>query len=244
MSERVSTIVIGGGQAGLTVAYHLAKRGLPFVLLDAGARAGDAWRNRWDSLRLFTPARYTGLPGLRFPAKADAFPTKDQMADYLELYASHFELPVRTGVKVDHLTRQGERFVVSAGSLRFESDQVVVAMANYQTPRIPRFAADLNPEITQLHSHDYRNPAQLQPGAVLIVGAGNSGADIAIEVAQASASSGALRASSNLPANVSTTLIAATQNAPSVSTKRSMATERARVNASRAISSSPNTVAA
>jgi putative flavoprotein involved in K+ transport len=184
MSERVSTIVIGGGQAGLSVAYHLAKRGLPFVVLDAGARVGDAWRNRWDSLRLFTPARYAGLPGLRFPAKGDAFPTKQQMADYLESYAEHFRLPVRTGVKVERLFRQGERFVVTAGSSRFEADQVVVAMANYQTPRVPQFAADLDPQITQLHSHAYRNPAQLQPGGVLVVGAGNSGADIAIEVAQ------------------------------------------------------------
>lgn len=183
MTERIPTIVIGGGQAGLAVGYHLAKRGLPFLILDAGARVGDAWRNRWDSLRLFTPARYTGLPGLRFPARGDALPTKEEMADYLESYAKHFDLPVRTGVKVERLSRQGERFRVTAGPLEFESDQVVVAMANYQVPRVPSFAGDLDPEITQLHSHEYRNPSQLQPGGVLIVGVGNSGADIGIEVA-------------------------------------------------------------
>lgn len=184
-SKQIQTIVIGGGQAGLSVGYHLAKRNMPFLILDANRRIGDAWRNRWDSLRLFTPARYAGLPGLPFPARGDAFPTKDDMADYLESYAKHFHLPVQTSVKVDSLSKQGERFVVTAGGLRFESGQVVVAMANYQSPRVPAFAEDLDPAIVQLHAHDYRNPSQLQEGPVLVVGAGNSGADIGIEVAQA-----------------------------------------------------------
>jgi len=184
-SKRIQTIVIGGGQAGLAMGHHLAKRGIPFLILDASQRIGDAWRNRWDSLRLFTPARYAGLPGLPFPARGDAFLTKQQMADYLESYAKHFHLPVRTGVRVDNLSKEGDRFVVTTGSLRFESENVVVAMANYQTPRLPAFAPDLNPEIVQLHSHQYRNPSQLQDGGVLIVGVGNSGADIGMEVAQA-----------------------------------------------------------
>jgi putative flavoprotein involved in K+ transport len=177
-------MVIGGGQAGLAVGYHLAKRNLPFLILDANHRIGDAWRKRWDSLRLFTPARYAGMPGFPFPAQGDSFPTKEQMADYLESYAERFQLPVQTGVTVDKLSKQGDRFVVSAGGMRFESDQVVVAMADYQQPRVPAFASDLDPGILQLHSHEYRNPLQLKEGGVLIVGAGNSGADIGIEIAR------------------------------------------------------------
>ena len=176
--------MIGGGQAGLAVGYHLAKRGISFQILDANQRIGDAWRNRWDSLRLFNPARYAGLPGLPFPARGDTFPTKDDVADYLESYARHFNLPVQTGVKVDRLSKEGDRYVVSAGGQQFESDNVVVAMANYQVPRLPAFASELDPGIVQLHSHEYRNPSQLRDGGVLIVGVGNSGADIGIEVAR------------------------------------------------------------
>ena len=181
--QPVNTIVIGGGQAGLAVGYYLAKRSVPFLILDANQRIGDAWRNRWDSLRLFTPSRYNALPGLRFPAPGSSFPTKDDMADYLESYAEHFRLRVETGIKVDRLSRQGDRFVVSAGQRKFESENVVVAMANYQTPRLPVYAKDLHPSLRQLHAHTYRSPAQLQKGGVLVVGVGNSGADIAIETA-------------------------------------------------------------
>ena len=183
-SRHIQTIVIGGGQAGLSVGYHLAKRGISFLILDANQRIGDAWRNRWDSLRLFTTARYCGLPGLPFPARGDAFPTKQEMADYLESYAANLNLRVQTGVKVDRLAKEGDRFVVTAGALRFEAENVVVAMANYQIPRRPEFARDLDSGIVQLHSHEYRNPSQLQDGGVLIVGVGNSGADIAMEVAR------------------------------------------------------------
>lgn len=182
-AERVQTVVIGGGQAGLSVAYYLAERGLPFVILDASPRIGDAWRNRWDSLRLFSPARYSGLPGLRFPGRGDTFPTKDQLADYLVEYARRFQLPVRNGVRVDRLWKQGDRFVMTAGNERFEAENVVVAMANYQVPRVPEFACQLDAGIVQLHSHEYRNPSQLQEGGALVVGVGNSGADIGIEVA-------------------------------------------------------------
>jgi putative flavoprotein involved in K+ transport len=181
--ERVQTIVIGGGQAGLSAGYHLARRGLPFVILDAHARIGDAWRQRWDSLRLFSPARFDGLPGMPFPAPGHSFPTKDEMADYLEAYAARFELPVRTGVRVERLSTRGERFVVVAGERRFEAENVVVAMASYQRPRTPPFAGELSPGIVQLHSMEYRNPQQLREGGVLVVGAGNSGAEIALDLA-------------------------------------------------------------
>ena len=144
-SEQVETVIIGGGQAGLATGYQLATRGLPFVILDANERIGDAWRKRWDSLRLFTPARYDGLPGWPFPAPAWSFPTKDEVADYLEAYAARFDLPVRTGVCVDGLSREADRYVVTAGDRRFEADRVVVASGAYQRPRIPPFAAELDP---------------------------------------------------------------------------------------------------
>jgi putative flavoprotein involved in K+ transport len=139
--ERFDVIVIGAGQAGLSVGYHLARKGVSFVILDAHERIGDAWRQRWDSLRLFTPARFCGIDGWRFPASPDSFPTKDEMADYLEAYAARFQLPVRTGMRVDRLAREGDRYLVTAGGKRFESRQVVIAMATYQKPRIPEFAA-------------------------------------------------------------------------------------------------------
>ena len=182
-TEYLETVVIGGGQAGLTVGYHLAKRGRNFVVLDANERVGDAWRKRWNSLCLFTPARYCGLPGLPFPAPKLSFPKKDELADYLEAYARHFELPVRNGVTVDRLTKENGRFVVSAEGRRFEADQVVVATGAHCIPKVPAFAAALDPRIVQLHSSEYRCPAQLRGGDVLLVGAGNSGAEIAYELA-------------------------------------------------------------
>jgi putative flavoprotein involved in K+ transport len=181
--EHIETVVMGGGQAGLAVGHHLARRGRPFLILDANQRVGDAWRNRWDSLRLFTPARYNALAGMSFPTPAHSFPTKDQVADYLEAYATQFRLPVRAGVRVDRLFRDDGGFVVNGGDRRWEADNVVVAMSSFQGPRVPPFARDLSPDIVQLHSAGYRNPSQLQDGGVLVVGAGNSGAEIALEVA-------------------------------------------------------------
>ena len=182
--ERVETIIVGGGQAGLSVGYHLSRLGMPFLIVEANDRIGDSWRKRWDSLRLFTPAQFDGLDGMPFPAPAHAFPTKDEMADYLESYAAKFKLPVRTGVKVDRLSKRGDKFVISAGDHRFEANSVVVAMANFQSPRVPSFASGISPAIVQLHSSEYRNPSQLREGSVLVAGAGNSGAEIAIEVAR------------------------------------------------------------
>jgi putative flavoprotein involved in K+ transport len=176
-------IVIGAGQAGLSTGYHLARQGLRFVILEANDRIGDTWRQRWDSLRLFTHARFDGLDGMRFPAPRNYFPTKDEMADYLESYAARFELPVKTATRVTRLSRAAKRFLVTTDQGDFEASQVVVAMANYQQPKVPAFAADLDRGIVQLHSGEYRNPGQLQAGAVLIVGAGNSGAEIAKELA-------------------------------------------------------------
>lgn len=177
-------IVIGGGQAGLATGYYLQERGANFIILDGGEQIGDAWRNRWDSLRLFTPARYSGLPEMPFPAPPHSFPTKNEMADYLEAYAERFDLPVQLGQRVERLTKNGERFVVTTNERRYEADNVVVAMATHQIPLIPDFARKLHPDIVQMHSSDYRNPSQLQDGGVLVVGAANSGAEIALEAAR------------------------------------------------------------
>ena len=182
--ERFETVIVGGGQAGLAVGYHLAMRGRRFVILDASQRTGDAWRQRWDSLHLFTPARYDGLPGMPFPAAAFSYPTKDQVADYLQAYATRFALPVRNGVRVDRLCRDGDRYALAAGDRRILADHVVVATGAHQKPQIPAFAAELDPNILQLDPNRYRHPSQLPAGGVLVVGAGNSGAEIAFEVSR------------------------------------------------------------
>ena len=167
----IETLVIGAGQAGLSAGHFLAKDARSFLILDSNPRVGDAWRKRWNSLRLFTPARFDGLAGMPFPGDGTSFPTKDQMADYLEFYAKRFALPVQNGIRVERLTRTGRRYLVTAGDQTFEAKHVVVAMAGYQQPRLPDFHFDLRSDIVQMHSSAYRNTAQLRPGPVLLVGA-------------------------------------------------------------------------
>jgi putative flavoprotein involved in K+ transport len=183
-SDQPDIVVIGAGQAGLAVGYYLKRCGLPFVVLEAASRIGHTWRSRWDSLRLFTPATFA-LPGLRLPLPARTHPSKDQMADYLESYAERFEIPVRLSAHVDQLTRDGDRYLVQVGDLRLGVAHVIVATGPYMKPYIPPFATTLRPDIVQLHSAGYRNPRQLQDGTVLVVGAGNSGAEIALETSTA-----------------------------------------------------------
>jgi putative flavoprotein involved in K+ transport len=184
-TENFDTVVIGGGQAGLAVGYYLKKRGRSFVILDANERIGGSWRTRtWSSLRLFTPARYDGLPGWPFPAPGWSYPTALEAADYLEAYAARFDLPVRSKMAVSRVAKDGDRYVVECGERRFEADRVVVATGFYGIPAVPEFAAELDPRIVQMHSSDYRDPSQLRPGGVLLVGAGNSGADIGMEVSK------------------------------------------------------------
>jgi putative flavoprotein involved in K+ transport len=183
--DSFETIVVGGGQAGLAVGYYLQRLGREFVILDANERIGGSWRTRtWNSLRLFTPARYNGLPGWPFPAPPWSYPTARETADYLEAYAARFELPVRSATRVDRLTKRGDRYLVECGDSRLEADSVVFATGFYGTPSVPDFAGELDPAIVQMHSSDYYEPAQLRPGDILLVGAGNSGADIAMEVSQ------------------------------------------------------------
>ena len=182
--ERFDTIVIGGGQAGLAAGYELASRDVDAVILTDEARVGDNWRRRWDSLRLFTPARYSGLPGMPFPAAPMHLPDKDEMADYLERYAERHDLPVRLDTRVESLGWDGERYVVRAGASMIEADNVVVATGPFQRPHIPEIGARLAPAIHQLHSSEYVSPFDLPDGPVLVVGAGNSGAQIALELAR------------------------------------------------------------
>ena len=179
----MGTLVIGAGQAGLAAGYHLRRRGLPFVMVDEHERVGDVWRKRWDSLRLFTPGRYNRLPGMAFPGPPSTYPTKDEVANYLETYAREFALPVRTGIRVERLSAVDGRFEAVCGDEMLSAENVVVATGAYHHPRVPAFAADLDTTIVQLHSSEYRNATQLRDGSVLIVGAGNSGAEIAMELA-------------------------------------------------------------
>jgi len=180
------TIVVGAGQAGLAAGYYLKRAGLGFTLLDANAEIGASWERRWESLKLFTPARYNALPGLEFPGEPYALPGKSEVAAYLRRYARTFSLPVQRGVAATALHRRGGRFVVSTGDGRsLTAASVIVATGANQRPYVPAFASSLSPAIVQMHSFDYRGPAQLPEGKVLVVGAGNSGAQIALELAGA-----------------------------------------------------------
>jgi putative flavoprotein involved in K+ transport len=183
IAERVETAVVGAGQAGLSVGHHLAKRDRSFVILDANERVGDNWRRHYDSLRLYSPACLDGLPGMPFPAPAWTFPTKDETADYLEEYSRRFALPVRGRTRVERVSRNGAGYVLDCGDRRVEAENVVVATGTFGRPFTPAFAAGLDPGILQLHSSEYKNPSQLRPGPVLVVGAAHSGADVAMDVA-------------------------------------------------------------
>ncbi|GAA2147150.1 NAD(P)/FAD-dependent oxidoreductase [Nocardioides koreensis] len=185
--NHVETVIIGAGQAGLATAYHLTSRGRECVVLDRNQRIGDNWRQQWDSLRLYSPAKFDGLPGMPFPGEPWSFPGKEDVADYLESYARRFELPVRLGVRVDRLSAapDGHGYVVTTDTGPLHCDNVVVATGTFgRTPKIPEAAKDLDPSILQLHSSEYRRPGQLRDGPVLVVGASHSGTDIAYEVAE------------------------------------------------------------
>ena len=183
--ESVDVLVIGAGQAGLATGYHLRRSGLNFLIIDASERIGDSWRERWDSLKLLLPARCSSLPGLRFPASPNSFPPRDDVAEYLDTYARTFELPVRSGIRARRLERQNGHFVVDCGITSYRAAKVVVATGPWTTPSIPAAASELDPGITQLHAGEYRRPAEIPDGPVLVVGGGNSGVEIAEELALA-----------------------------------------------------------
>ena len=181
--QRLDVIVIGGGQAGLAIGWHLAQRRLRFVVLEAADQFGHSWRTRWDSLRLFSPAQYDALPGMEFPAPADTYPGKEAVADFLRDYANAFDLPVRLATRVTGLSRDGDGFEVRAGEEILRAEHVVVATGPFQVPFIPDIAGGFDASVTQLHSADYCNPSLVPPGPALVVGAGNSGLQIAEELA-------------------------------------------------------------
>jgi putative flavoprotein involved in K+ transport len=184
-SDRLlDVVVVGGSQAGLAMACHLRRQGLDFVVLEAGPELGHVWRSRWDSMTLFTPAQYDALPGMAFPGPADTYPTKDPVADYLEAYANAFDLPVRLNARVTGLRRtEGGDFEVRTAGETYHARQVVVATGPFQVPFVPAAARRLDESVTQVHSSRYRNPQALPDGPVLVVGGGNSGFQIAEELA-------------------------------------------------------------
>jgi putative flavoprotein involved in K+ transport len=185
-TTEIETVIIGAGQAGLATGYHLRRRGRPFVVLDAGSRVGDNWRRQWDTLKLYSPAQYDGLPGLPFPAERWSFPGKDEVGDYLEDYARTFELPVRLETRVTALDADGDGYRVTTDSGTWLCDNVVVATGTFgRTPHLPEVARQIDPGVLQLHSSEYRRPGQLRDGPVLVVGASHSGSDIAYELARA-----------------------------------------------------------
>ena len=183
-AEHIDTIIIGGGQAGLSAAYHVSRRGVPLLVLDANERVGDSWRKRWDSLRVFTPARYDGIDGWKFPADGWHFPTKDEMGDYFEEYARKFNLTVRTGVRVEKVTRVDGRFQIATSAGKFSANNVIVATGACRTPKVPGFATQLDKKVFQMHSTSYLRPSQLQPGATLVVGTGNSGVEVSLDLSR------------------------------------------------------------
>jgi len=185
MDKTYPTIVIGGGQAGLAAGYFLSRQGSNFLILDENKTTGASWRNRWDSLRLFTPSQFNGLPGMPFPKPAYTFPTKDEVADYLEEYARQFQLPVQNGVKVEGLSRDDQGYRLSTDASSISARNVVVATGAYHKAYIPSLAIQLDPAILQWHSSAYCNPQQVPVQNVLVVGAGNSGAEISLELARA-----------------------------------------------------------
>jgi putative flavoprotein involved in K+ transport len=183
-AQRREVVVIGGGQAGLAIGYFLARQGRRFTILEAAGEPAAAWRTRWDSLKLFTPVRYNSLPGLAFPGEPDTYPGRDDVVAYLSEYARHFELPVELDSRVRSV-RAGDRgFVVELEDRTYEADQVVVATGPFQVPFVPPMSERLDPGVTQLHSSEYRAPDDLPQGTALVVGGGNTGFQIATELAR------------------------------------------------------------
>ncbi|WP_448640904.1 flavin-containing monooxygenase [Geodermatophilus sp. URMC 63] len=177
-------VVVGGGQAGLAAAWHLRERGLRFLVLEAAAELGYTWRTRWESLRLFTPAEHDALPGLPFPAPAGTYPNKEAVADYLRDYAAAFDLPVQLDARVTRLQGTDTGFRLGTDDRTYTARQVIVATGPFQAPFVPPLAAGLDASVTQLHSFAYRSPETLPDGPVLVVGGGNSGFQIAEELAR------------------------------------------------------------
>lgn len=186
MTESVDTLIVGAGQAGLALSYYLTQAGQEHILLERAAQLADAWRNhRWDSFTLVTPNWHIRLPGGEYRGSApDGFLPRDEIVRYLENYAASFSAPVRLGINVTAVDRAEMGYRVSSDQGEFLARNVVIAVGIFQQPRIPAYAANLPASLLQMHSGEYRNPAALPPGAVLVVGSAQSGAQIAEELYQ------------------------------------------------------------
>lgn len=176
-------VVVGASQADLAVAYCLKELGYGATLFEGNESVGGAWRNRYDSLRLFTPSQYCSLPGLQFPSPKDCYPSKDDVGDYLDGYAAKFAFDVRLGERVLNVERDGGLFRISTARETLLARCVVIATGQ-GAPNVPAFAKDMV-SVGHMHSASYRNPSMLGRGRVLVVGAGNSGAQIAEELCAA-----------------------------------------------------------
>jgi len=177
-------IIVGGGQSGLAMGYYLKQMKSDFIILDENIHIGDSWRGRWDTLHLFTPSRYDGLPGMKFPLLKNSFPGKDQVADYLIDYAGRFELPVQLKVRVKKISQENGIFRLETTAGIFKAEKVVVASGTHPVPRIPGFSTELSEGILQIHSSEYKNPGMIPEGDILVVGAGTSGVEIALEISK------------------------------------------------------------
>jgi putative flavoprotein involved in K+ transport len=185
IDDDMDVVVVGGGQAGLAIGYFLARQGRNFVILEAAKEAAAAWRARWDSLTLFTPARYSGLPGLPFLGDPDSYPGRDDVVAYLTAYARHFALPVLLGSRVRAVRRTEGRYLVEVDGRSYRAGQVVIATGPFQVPFVPAITANLGQDVFQIHSTRYRAPGDLPDGPVLVVGGGNTGFQIAEELSAA-----------------------------------------------------------
>lgn len=177
-------LVIGAGQAGLAMGYYLKKNERSFLILDQSSAIGESWRKRYDSLTLFTPRRYSSLPGLILEGNQEGYPTKDEISEYLSLYAKCFSLPVQLNTYIMKLEERDHLYVLTTSQGEFQSRNVVIATGPFQQPIIPEFSTNLSSSIIQLHSSEYKNPSQLKEGLTLVVGGGNSGAQIAAKIAE------------------------------------------------------------
>jgi putative flavoprotein involved in K+ transport len=179
-------VVVGGGQTGLAIGYFLKRQGRDFTILEADDESAAAWRQRWDSLRLFTPVRRNGLPGRPFPGDPGAYPGRDEVVAYLTDYAREMDLPVEFGSRVRAVRASDDGgYIVELDDRTMRARQVVIATGPFQVPAVPSIAERLDPAVVQMHSTEYRRPEQLPAGVVLVVGGGNTGYQIAEELADA-----------------------------------------------------------
>lgn len=183
--ETYDAIVIGGGQSGLAAGYHLQRAGLRFLIFEASDEATGSWKRYYDTLKLFSPARYSSLPGMRFPGQPERYPTRDEVVDYLRAYGERFRLPIRTHAFVERIERQGSNFIVHInGQGTLTARRIIAATGAFSRPHLPRFEGQDRYQGKILHSSSYQNPTAFKDQRVLVIGAGNSAVQIAVDLAK------------------------------------------------------------